>query len=76
MQSIGNEADDRRTRGTPARFPEPSLRPDGSPPAPASAGAQTGDLVVFIGSDTGGSEVRRLGIRANGSSCDQGGDLC
>jgi hypothetical protein len=36
-----------------------------------------GDLVVFIGSDTGGSEIRRLRIRANPAILTiQGGDVC
>jgi hypothetical protein len=36
-----------------------------------------GDLVVYIGSDTGGSEIRSLRIRANPAFLAiQGGDLC
>jgi hypothetical protein len=66
----------RRAGGTPAGFPEPSLRPGGSLQGPHQR-MHNGDLVVYIGSDTGGSEIRSLRIRANPAFLAiQGGDLC
>ena len=77
MQSIGDEADDivepegrqhdflNPRSGLADRLQRPHQR------------VPNGDLLVFIGSDTGGLEIRSLRIRANPAFLAiQGGDLC
>ena len=74
MQSIGDEADDIvEPEGRQHDF----LNLRGIASSARISGCNNGDLVVYIGSDTGGSEIRSLRIRANPAFLAiQGGDLC